>query len=340
MCLVRTIALCTLSLLTLASPAVAQVLPADITVREVVNLPDQAPTLTVRATDALSNGRLVIREGGRTVASQALPRMQRGADRVVTWRAEPGVHEYEIELSGRGPEGEARITVQTSVTVMRPLEIVVSRDRVDLEARVIRFSINNPGRRAHVAIRAASGAMLHEADTDLSGRAAGTELEVRWPALSQAIGRIDLRVYDVSDSWVGYELVPFSVEIPHVDVVFASGSHEIPEDQRVHLDEAYGRIVAAIREHGAALTARLYILGHTDTVGTPEANLDLSRRRALSIARYFRARGITLPILARGFGESQLAVQTADSVDEARNRRAQYILAAEAPQAGGWTTVD
>jgi len=82
------------------------------------------------------------------------------------------------------------------------------------------------------------------------------------------------------------------------------------------------------------------VLGHTDTVGSPEDNMVLSRNRAASIARYFKDKGgITLPILACGFGETRLAIETGDNVDEARNRRAQYILAAAEPVAGSWTVV-
>ena len=43
--------------------------------------------------------------------------------------------------------------------------------------------------------------------------------------------------------------------------------------------------------------------------------------------------------MAQGFGESRLAVPTADNVDEARNRRAQYILAAQTPVQTDWVTV-
>jgi outer membrane protein OmpA-like peptidoglycan-associated protein len=149
-----------------------------------------------------------------------------------------------------------------------------------------------------------------------------------------------LRGYDASDSWSEYELLPFRVDIPHEDVVFMTAKWDIRDAEKPKLDEAHERILEAIRVHGADLKAKLYILGHTDTVGMPGDNLALSERRAEAIARYFRDKGgIALPILSRGFGESQLAVKTADSVDEARNRRAQYVLAAQAPASGGWNTV-
>ena len=61
----------------------------------------------------------------------------------------------------------------------------------------------------------------------------------------------------------------------------------------------------------------LYIAGHTDTVGSPTHNFKLSQDRARSIASWFRKRGVD-PDLVQGFGETSLAVKTADNIDEVR----------------------
>jgi outer membrane protein OmpA-like peptidoglycan-associated protein len=186
----------------------------------------------------------------------------------------------------------------------------------------------------------AAGRAIHEGTTDLRGQPAGSRLVVSWPQLSDPVQRMELRVYDVSDSWSDFELVPFTVEIPHEDVVFETAKWDIRASEQPKLDAAYTAILDAIREHGSDIKARLYILGHTDTVGSTGDNMLLSRRRAEAIARYFLERGgISLPILAQGFGESRLAVPTADNVDEARNRRAQYILAAQAPVQTEWIAI-
>jgi len=75
----------------------------------------------------------------------------------------------------------------------------------------------------------------------------------------------------------------------------------------------------------------LYIAGHTDTVGSPTHNFKLSQDRARSIAAWFRKRGVKIPISYEGFGETSLAVKTADNIDEVRNRRADYVLSDGAP---------
>jgi outer membrane protein OmpA-like peptidoglycan-associated protein len=78
---------------------------------------------------------------------------------------------------------------------------------------------------------------------------------------------------------------------------------------------------------------RLYIAGHTDTVGPSAKNRKLSIDRAAAIGKYFRSKGLAIPIAYAGFGEDVLKAKTADNVDERINRRADYVLgpAAGAP---------
>lgn len=315
-------------------------LPIDVQVLEMVNLPKESPRITLRASERVDTLRVAVLEGGRRVAGRNIAALGPGGSQAITWRAQPGVHEYTVQVSGRGAQGAATVSVDTVVTVMRPLEVQLARQQVDLEERVLFFVLNNPAGRASLTLHGAGGKVLHEATTDHSGRPAGTRLELRWPATDEPISRMELRVHDASDSWSDFELLPFSVEIPHEDVVFETAAHAIRDSETPKLEAAYDAILEAIEQHGRDLKARLYVLGHTDSVGSPADNQALSQRRATAIARWFADRGgISLPILAQGFGESHLQVKTPDDTDEAKNRRAQYILAAQAPVATDWTTV-
>ncbi len=322
------------------SAAHAQHLPVEIAVREMVNLPQESPRLTVRIQEPIRNLRIVVSERGKTVASKNFPQLGRGAVQYITWSADPGSYEYKIDVSGTTTAGKASASLQAKVAVMHPLEIFLERERVDLHTRRIPFRINNPPGHVEITIYNLAGRTIHQADIDLQAESANSEIELTWPELEESIARIALRVFDVSESWVGVELLPFRVEIPHVDVVFETNKWNILPSEKAKLDDAYQRLIQAIAEHGADIKARVYILGHTDTVGTEQHNMVLSANRANAIARYFKnRRGITLPILACGFGETMLAIKTADEVDEQRNRRAQYILAAEAPLPCNWTVV-
>ena len=86
-----------------------------------------------------------------------------------------------------------------------------------------------------------------------------------------------------------------------------------------------------MRKYKQWADVKLYILGHTDTVGANASNRTLSFNRAKSIGGSFRRKGVRIPILYDGFGEDALLVQTADETDEPKNRRADYILSVESP---------
>jgi OmpA-OmpF porin, OOP family len=69
-------------------------------------------------------------------------------------------------------------------------------------------------------------------------------------------------------------------------------------------------------------TMRISVTGHTDTVGTAKYNLGLSDRRAASVRSALIADNAPAgEIEATGVGETDLAVPTAQGVNEPRNRR-------------------
>ena len=56
-------------------------------------------------------------------------------------------------------------------------------------------------------------------------------------------------------------------------------------------------------------TSRFVVEGHTDAVGSPSYNLDLSARRAQAVVRYLQERGVdTAKLEARGYGETKPVV--------------------------------
>jgi flagellar motor protein MotB len=87
---------------------------------------------------------------------------------------------------------------------------------------------------------------------------------------------------------------------------------------------------AIIRQAARSATAgnlvRLTLTGDTDTSGPREYNRTLSMRRADAVAHALIAGGVPPgDILARGVGESDLAVPTGDGVREPRNRRVEIV---------------
>jgi len=92
------------------------------------------------------------------------------------------------------------------------------------------------------------------------------------------------------------------------------GTTLTPDSQRI-MEEA---LTAALARSGGDIV----VTGHTDTKGPLLQNDDLSRRRAQEVAQLFIERRFPADrIEAVGRGERELAVPTADEVDEPRNRR-------------------
>ena len=88
-------------------------------------------------------------------------------------------------------------------------------------------------------------------------------------------------------------------------------------------DRVIGDAVSAILKNGGA---KIHVVGHTDTSGSPAYNQKLSLRRADAVKKALIAKGIqTANITTEGKGESQLLVQTGPNVREPSNRRAQIL---------------
>ena len=118
-------------------------------------------------------------------------------------------------------------------------------------------------------------------------------------------------------------------------MVFATGQSVIAASEETKLDASYSRIVEAVervRRSDASLPVRLFIAGHTDTVGTNADNRRLSLARARAIASFFRERGLPLPIFYAGFGEDALKVEDCSDTDAPANRRADYIVGSDEPE--------
>jgi len=74
-------------------------------------------------------------------------------------------------------------------------------------------------------------------------------------------------------------------------------------------------------------SADVSVIGHTDTVGIAEANTALALRRASSIAKLLRERGLQPATLTvESHGESNLLVATPNETPEPRNRRVEIII--------------
>ncbi len=312
-----------------ASPARAQGVKVQFSTRVATG---EQPKVTFVATEPLANLSVELQdEDGRATRAQ-FSNLGRGASRTVTLPADPGRHRYsgQVVVTRGGQRSESPLTFETVIAPR--LEIQIDKSKVDLQARTLEARFSRPAARAELTVYGATGGEpLTRAELDLGGRPAGQPLAISWPATTGEVGRIDLRLFDPDGFYGGVALFPWSVYIPHQEVNFATDADAIATAEEPKLTASLSKIADALARHRQLGPIKLYIAGHTDTVGAPDYNLQLSLRRARAIAGWFRRHGLRLPILYEGFGEQALLVATPDATDEVRNRRVDYILSIEDP---------
>ena len=256
-----------------------------------------------------------------------------GEARELTWKQETGTRSYKGEAAVHFASGKkSTLSLDFSVTVAGGITISVGRGGFSLEKRLVRFSGSGKLVRAEVEVKDEGGKSIGKVERTLTGTSASGLYETTWEAQPVAIGRVIITAYDAGGAWARVEVIPFSIFIPHEEVVFASGRFDIRKGERGKLDSTLRRIREAVAKNADVADLRLYIAGYTDTVSGKEYNRKLSARRARSIGAYFKKRGLRIPVYYQGFGEDVLAVETPDNTAEEKNRRALYLLSNHRPE--------
>jgi OmpA-OmpF porin, OOP family len=115
-----------------------------------------------------------------------------------------------------------------------------------------------------------------------------------------------------------FELAPPKPQ--RFDLFFDVGGTVLTPESQSALD---GVVSAALGRSGADII----VTGHTDTRGSLQQNDGLALRRAEEVKQLLTGRGFPAArIEAVGRGERELAVPTADDVDEPRNRRVVIVV--------------
>ena len=233
----------------------------------------------------------------------------------------------------RSDEIEATRLADAPTEQLPPLKVLIEKSKVDLEQHRLELKMSRKAGSVDVKVFGESGNVLAEESHDFTGRPAGTVLTVTWrPSSDEAVAKIEVFAHDAFGYYSGVRIVPWSLFIPHEEVTFETDSADVRGTEGPKLEATLAKIADAVEQHKDLGTITLYVAGHTDTVGSAEHNMELSRRRAQSIASWFRRHGIRIPIAAAGFGESAPFVKTADEVDEPKNRRVDYVLSVEEPR--------
>jgi outer membrane protein OmpA-like peptidoglycan-associated protein len=328
----RVLAVCAWLVVLALSPAAK----ADaISVRMVTSVPaGQQPKLTVTANQAVDKVEVMLNRDDGKVVDEEVGELAAGAWRDLLLDGTVGKRKYSGRITCVVGGKPISTQVAFETVVSGEVNVSIDRSRVDLAAGRMELQVTIPDGKVQVKIISATdGATVVDHEQSFEDHPTGEPLLVQWqpPPKGVEIGRIDVRVSDPNDAFRSFSLFPWSVYIPHEEINFATDSAAIGTAELPKLQASLSKIVDALAKHKDLGPIKLYIAGHTDTVGKSQHNLDLSRKRAQAIAGYFRKSGLRLPIVFEGFGEQALRIATPDNTDEPRNRRVDYILSIEDP---------
>ena len=296
------------------------------------------PSLTVTARVRVSDLALDLsrtEDGGKVSAHHAALRSGQSVTFSIGEGTAGRAH-YEGALTMKTPDGEWRSELHFETLVQTDLKVRYDYDHLDLERRTLRFQVSRPVASAEIDVIGDDGQAIGEGNASYSGEPDGAWLPITWTQREGNAMVLRLRVTDGAGFETRVELTPWALTVAHEEVNFATGSAVIESTERPKLDEALRTIVAAAERVKRFVRCRLYVSGHTDTVGSRDANRRLSLDRAQAIALYFKKKGLALPISYDGFGEEVQKVKTPDETDEPANRRVDYVLSARAPSGGAW----
>jgi outer membrane protein OmpA-like peptidoglycan-associated protein len=223
-----------------------------------------------------------------------------------------------------------------------PLQVSIDRAKVDLVHHSVEVKLSRVADKVTLKVVGQSGSVLDDVEKSFTGAAAGTPLVVTWvPVSDEAVAKIEVWGYDTEGYYAGIVITPWNVNVPHEEVNFETDSDVIRPSEVPKLEASFQQITDVVSKYADLGKITLFVVGHTDTVGTADHNLTLSRKRARAIATWFKGRALATLIAYEGMGKAGLLVKTADQVDEPRNRRVDYILALEPPKLGAdlaWRT--
>ncbi|MBL8914705.1 MAG: OmpA family protein, partial [Archangium sp.] len=255
--------------LALLLPSLAFADAINVTITTQVTKNKGAVTVHIEIIEPIAGFRLVLtRDGGKPQEWKGGGKP--GVTRHIELTQPDGISNWAGELTINYPNGQTgSMPLEFQGDVVVPMDIKVDKQKdVDLEGRKLRFTANQQVSKVHLKVLMDTGAAVIDDDIAFKGEPAGTKLEVTWPAGSGTIFRVELRVFGLSGVYNGVELTPWRIDIPHEEVNFASGKWDIPDDEAKKLEASLKLVQDAIEKFSSMAEIKLYVLGHTDTVGS------------------------------------------------------------------------
>jgi outer membrane protein OmpA-like peptidoglycan-associated protein len=254
----------------------------------------------------------------------------------------PGTIRWEGTLSVTFQDGAAgSMPLVFETRSAAPPAINLAEGGLDLKGHSVTVVMNRPAKSVDLEVLGDDGKLIANISETFDGPPAGTPLKLTWvPRTDAGVMRLRLVGHDTAGFFSpARDLHPWSLALPHDEIVFDTNEAVLKKSEEPKLTAVLPELKRRLKRYRGIIDVKLYIMGHTDTVGPAQKNQALSAKRARTIARWFKGHGVTAPIFARGLGEAYPTVATPDETDEIRNRRVDYVLAIEHPLPGRWERV-
>ncbi len=251
--------------------------------------------------------------------------LQAGDEKTFTWEQKQLQATYDLRIDIDMPDGEKHsIEGDFEVILLRTLDAHVDFSATDLQDGYLTLTSERKIQRVLLEVYDGARRPIAAQEQALTPT---KRVRLEWDNADHTAVYVRIEAYENDDTWAEVQL--FAIDVPHEDVVFDSGEAVIRPDQVGKLQHTLDFIEETLATYDEVSLA-LYVAGYTDTVGSSADNLALSERRARAIATWFRQH-LRIPIAYQGFGEEVLANPTPDNTDDARNRRAVYLLTNATP---------
>ncbi|HEU0035953.1 MAG TPA: OmpA family protein [Kofleriaceae bacterium] len=313
----------------LVAPRIAAAQPVSFAVQADVPL-GQKPAIRIKAVQSVSEIRLELdREDGKHFATRHGVLAKGQTVTMAIGDGAPGKASYKgtlsMQVAGASDRWSQELTLETLVRA--PVKVTYDADHLDLDKHELQFKLSRPAGSAELSVIGEDGKPLGTGSATYQSEPADKWLAITWtqPADTRVM-MLKLRVVATDGVATNVELVPWSVVVDHEDVNFSTDSAVIEPTEAPKLDASAAKIKDIVKRSSKFMKMKLYIAGHTDTVGPNAKNRKLSLDRAVAIGSYLRKHGIAIPIVVAGFGEEVLKVKTKDNTDERANRRADYVI--------------
>jgi outer membrane protein OmpA-like peptidoglycan-associated protein len=290
------------------------------------------PQVLLQASSDFRKLELICQRGDGSELKLSSGSISRGGKKAFDLQQPAGALDYDCEARGyygSSAEEYFDLAFRFEAFVGPGLKIEVPRAQIDRKARSLAAKADREIAAAHLTVVGEEG-VAFDADVDVPSNQPGEEIALSWEGPYEVL-RLEVTLTDKWGFYAYEKLHPWSLEIPHDDVHFDSGSDVVKAEEQPKIDRAWDAGKDVVAKYAQFVEVRLYIAGYTDTVDDRGYNQSLSEKRAAAIARAFRAKGFSGPIYYQGFGEDALRVGTGDGVDEPLNRRAVYLLASQHP---------